>query len=133
MKVAVASDDGQTVASHLGKVRGFVICRVENGYIIDREYRINSFTGHARAAAGMARAANRHGPILEALADCAVVVSGGMGQRIRDDLAQSGIDVIVTDEGNVDEAVHRLIIGALADRTGPGCDHHYGEGDKCGT
>src|SRR3989304_1840045 len=81
VKLSVVSDDGRTIASHFGRSRGFVICTVEDGRVIDRSYRANSFTGHAQGVADTTHRADTHGPILEALADCAVVISRGLGQR----------------------------------------------------
>jgi len=124
MKVSVVSDDGRTIASHFGRSRGFVICTVEDGRIIDRSYRANSFTGHAQGAADTGHRADPHGPILEALADCAVVISRGLGQRILDDLTRRGIKVFVTNETDVEAAVDLWSTGALANRPGPSCDHH---------
>jgi predicted Fe-Mo cluster-binding NifX family protein len=124
MKVSVVSDDGRTIASHFGRSRGFVICTVEDGRIIDRSYRANSFTGHARGVADTGHQADPHGPILEALADCAVVISGGLGQRIHNDLTRRGISVFVTNETDVDAAVNLWSAGSLTSRPGPSCDHH---------
>ncbi len=131
MKVSIVSDDGRTIASHFGRSRGFVICTVEDGRVIDRSYRANSFTGHAQGAADTGQGAHPHGPILEALADCAVVISRGLGQRIHDDLTRSGIKVFVTSEMDVEAAVNLWSTGALANRPGPSCDHHGKHGGGC--
>ena len=123
MKIAVVSDDRKTIASHFGRTRGFEIFGIEDGKIGDREYRPNTFTGHARGFEGADHAVDRHGPILAALADCKVVISHGMGRRIYDDLKQADIEVFITDETDVEKAVELYIAGELIDRPELGCDH----------
>jgi predicted Fe-Mo cluster-binding NifX family protein len=59
---------------------------------------------------------DRHGPILEALKDCQVVISHGMGRRIHEDLRSAGIEAFITDETSVDEALSFYLKGELEDR-----------------
>ena len=93
MKMAIASDDGRIIASHLGRAKGFVIHEIEDDQIKNREYRLNIFTGHARGVEGAEHEIDRHGPISAALRDCKAVVSHGMGRRTYDDLKLAGIEV----------------------------------------
>jgi len=123
MNIAIASNDGITIASHFGKTRGFVIFDVQDEKIIKQLYRENTFTGHARGLSGQGHEVDRHGPILEALKDCNVVISKGMGRRIYDDMRQAGIEVFITDEINVKNAFGRYIKNELVDRPELGCDH----------
>jgi predicted Fe-Mo cluster-binding NifX family protein len=123
MKIAVASDDGKTIAGHFGRVRGFVICSIEEGKVKSSEYRPNTFTGHARGLEGADHGIDRHGPILEALSDCRAVISGGMGRRIQEDLARANIEVFVTEHGDVESAVESYLSGRLVNRPDLGCDH----------
>lgn len=123
MKVAIASDDGKVIASHFGRTLGFVIAVIENREVQIKEYRQNTFTGHARGLAGAGCGADRHGPILEALKDCQVVVSRGMGYRIYEDLKNAAIEVYLSDEIEVDAALNAYIQGKLTDRPERGCSH----------
>jgi predicted Fe-Mo cluster-binding NifX family protein len=118
MKIAVASDDGTAIAGHFGRTRGFVICEVEEGAVGKTEYRLNTFTGHALAAGveDQPHHPHQHGPILQALGDCQVVISRGMGRRIHDDLIRTGISVFVTDTETVEEAVRAYLDGTLSHR-----------------
>ena len=123
MNIAIASDDGVNIASHLGKTKGFVIFKVQDESISEQWYRANTFTGHARGLSGQDHGIDRHGPILEALKDCKVVISHGMGRRIYDDLQQAGIEVFITHEMNARDAVELYINNELVDRPDLGCDH----------
>ena len=114
MKVAVVSDDEKTLAAHFGRARGFLVYEVEERQVKHCEYRLNTFTGHARGLEGAGCQADHHGPILSALKDCAAVISHGMGRRIYDDLRQAGIEAIITDETDAERAIARYLKGELA-------------------
>jgi predicted Fe-Mo cluster-binding NifX family protein len=123
MKIAIASDEGTTISSHFGQTRGFVVFDIEGKTVKSREYRPNTFTGHARGLAGADHGIDRHGPILSALSDCKAVISHGMGRRIYDDLKGTGIEAWVTDETDVQKAIDSYINGELVDRSDRSCSH----------
>lgn len=125
MKIAVASDDQKTVASHLGRTKGFLIVEYDGRQIGNVEYRMNTFTGHARGLEGADHSADRHGPILAALSDCQVVISHGMGRRIYEDLKQAGLEVYATDETDAQKAVELYLQGKLVDRPDLCCHHSH--------
>ncbi|MEO0114767.1 MAG: NifB/NifX family molybdenum-iron cluster-binding protein [candidate division WOR-3 bacterium] len=116
MKIAIASDDEKVIAPHFGKTKGFVIFEVEDNAIKNREYRLNTFTGHARGLEGAGHSFDRHTPILNALKDCKVVIAHGMGRRIYDDLKTIGIEVFVTDKTDVQKALDAYLCGELRDK-----------------
>jgi len=123
MRIAVASDDGKTIASHFGRTRGFLVYQIESGKIRSREYIENTFTGHARGLSEADHSVDRHGPILAALSGCEAVISNGMGRRIYEDLRNAGIIAYVVNETDADEALSLYLRNALADHPEKGCDH----------
>lgn len=123
MKIAIASDDEKTISSHFGRTRGFVIFEVENANIMGREYRLNTFTGHARSRIGIEPAVDSQVPILDALADCKAVIAHGMGRKIYDYLKQANIEAFITDETDVRKALELYIGGNLEDKPEQGCEH----------
>jgi predicted Fe-Mo cluster-binding NifX family protein len=125
MKIAIASDDERTISSHFGQTRGFVVFDVEGKEVKNREYRPNTFTGHARGLEGAGHEIDRHGPIISALSDCKAVISHGMGRRIYDDLKEAGIEVFITDEMDVQKAFDLFMTGELIDRPELGCSHRH--------
>jgi len=125
MRIAIASDDERNIAEHFGRTRGFLVGDLEHGALQAPEYRLNTFTGHARGLAGAAHEVDRHGPIVSALKDCQVVISRGMGRRMYDDLKRAGVEVYVTEETECARAVELYASGALVDRPDLGCQHHH--------
>jgi predicted Fe-Mo cluster-binding NifX family protein len=126
MKIAIVSDDQKTIASHFGRALGFVIFESENGSITGREYRPNRFTMHVLNPGEEGYGPEHHhshGPIIEALRDCSVVISHGMGRRIYDDLRSTGKEVYITSEIDVEAAVKLYLKGDLIDRPEMRCDH----------
>jgi len=93
MKIAVASDDQEKIAQHFGRTRGFLIFSVDEDKVTKRTYIENNFTGHVRGQhhehghnqGHGHQHRHSHSSILEALQDCEVVISRGMGRRLLDD------------------------------------------------
>jgi predicted Fe-Mo cluster-binding NifX family protein len=123
MKIAIASDDQQTIASHFGRTRGFLIYNIDQNKVINREYRINDFTGHARGMEGADHSMDRHSPILAALHGCQAVIARGMGRRIYDDLQSAGIEAFIVNEENADQALQLYLQNVLQDNPDKGCEH----------
>lgn len=128
MRIAVASDDGTDVASHAGRCCGFVIFEVSGPEATRSEYRPNSFTAHAQSECtgvhGTTEEHHSHGPLVEALRDCRVLVTRGLGPRLVVDLAAQGIEAYVCNAEHADEAARQYAQGRLARATGTGCCHH---------
>ena len=112
MKIAVASD-GNAIASHFGRCACFLVMQVENGQIVGRETRPNTYTAHALGKCDHEHD-HTHGPIVNALKDCDLVLCYGMGWRAAEELQKNGIQVaIVGEEMTPDEAVKRYLAGEL--------------------
>jgi predicted Fe-Mo cluster-binding NifX family protein len=125
MKIAVATEDGKLIFPHFGRSPYFAIFEIEEGRIINQTMRQNTFTGHFRGkhehhhhgehhhGAGDPHA---HQSVAEGLKDCQVVISQGMGRKAWEDLREKGIEMIVTDESRIENAVRKYLAGELADR-----------------
>jgi predicted Fe-Mo cluster-binding NifX family protein len=125
MKIAIPSTDGKMIFPHFGRTTAFAIITVENNRITKKDIIENSFTGHARSHGQHEgeHHAHSHGSILDALNDCRVVISGGMGRRLMDDLQSAGKEVFITTEREVDRAVMRYVDGDLEHDPERGCEH----------
>jgi predicted Fe-Mo cluster-binding NifX family protein len=86
---------------------------------------LNTFSGHARGLEGAGHEIDRHGLILSALRDCTAIISHGMGQRIYQDLHHAGIEAIITDETDAEQALQLYVDGELEDRPELGCRHDH--------
>lgn len=126
MRIAVASDDGAQVALHTGRCRGFVVFDVAGQDAARVGYRENTFTAHARGectgehAPAEPHGHHSHGPLVEALADCQVLVTRGLGPRLVADLSTRGVDAYVCTVDRVDDAARLFALGQLprvTDRT----------------
>ncbi len=130
MRIAVASDDGARVAQHTGRCAGFVVYEVLDRAAQRLEYRRNRFTAHARGecagegGAAPGHAHHSHAALVEALSDCCVLVTRGLGPRLVADLAARGVDAYVCPVESVDEAATLFARGALPRAGGCGCRHH---------
>jgi len=123
MKIAAVSDDGVTISQHFGRAPLYVIVTVEGDKVVGKETREKS--GHHTFAAHHADvkpgephgydagAQIRHASMAETIADCQVMLAGGMGWGAYDSLKSNNIEPIVTDVENIDEAVKRYIDGEL--------------------
>jgi predicted Fe-Mo cluster-binding NifX family protein len=132
MKIAIPSDEGTYISQHFGKASGFAIFEVNDRQILNREYRSNTFTGHAL---GQHHDHQDHGPehedhaqqshnrILSALHDCEVVIAGGMGRRLVDDLTVAGKRIIITTQQETKKAAELFLADELqSDKES--CSHH---------
>ncbi len=125
MKIAIASDDGRTVSMHFGRAAGYAVLTVEGGAVVARELR-PKFSPHGTAEVvhddqpgqphGTGPAAqSRHDQMATVIADCEVIICGGMGMGAYQRMATHGIRPIVTDIRDVDEAALACAAGTIVD------------------
>lgn len=123
MRIAVASNDNINVTGHVGKCNGFLIIDVENGEILRKEVRKNSFTDHVLGKPEESKHSSGHGGghgnndghkrLADGLKDCKYLISHGMGWKLVEDLKILGIESIVTSELSAETASIRLEEGKL--------------------
>jgi predicted Fe-Mo cluster-binding NifX family protein len=120
VKIAVASMTGQTVTRHYGRAKLFVVLAVENGCIVAEETRekprSESSAGHLQGFGRLAA---------DLVADCDVVIAGGMGRRAAEHLAAAGVAAVLTDERDVRTAALRWADGSL-----PHLEERFHEADS---
>jgi predicted Fe-Mo cluster-binding NifX family protein len=126
LRIAAISDDGVHISQHFGRAPYYVVLTVEEGRIADSETRPK--TGHhtfaAQAHPSLAPG-ERHGydpgsqakhrSMAETIADCDVLIAGGMGWGAYESLKGHGIRPIITDVDDIREAVLRYLDGNLPD------------------
>jgi predicted Fe-Mo cluster-binding NifX family protein len=124
MKIAAISEDGTTVSQHFGRAPYYLVVTVEDGKVVSREKRDKA--GHHTFAAGQhpdtapgerhgydAGAQSRHATMAQSIGDCQVLIAGGMGWGAYESLKSRGIETIVTDVENIEEAVRLHVEGKL--------------------
>ena len=126
MRIAVISDDEASISQHFGRAPYYVVLTVEEDKIVDSETRSkaghHSFAAqeHPKLAPGErhgydAGSQAKHKSMAEAIADCEVLIAGGMGWGAYESLKGHGIRPIITDVGDIHEAVLRCAKGNLPD------------------
>ncbi|HDN79675.1 MAG: dinitrogenase iron-molybdenum cofactor biosynthesis protein [Chloroflexi bacterium] len=129
MKIAVVTDDGVTISPHFGRALYYLVVEVdEQGNIVGKELREK--LGHRHFAAqehGGEDALGRHGygPVAQdrhsrmaaVIADCEVLICGGMGWGAYEAMSSYGIKPIITDIVNIEEAVQAYLNGTIVDHT----------------
>ncbi len=125
MKLAIASDDEMNVSQHFGRAPYYVVFTVDDGKVTAKETRSKAshqtFAAHepAKLAEGErhgydAGSTSRHESMAEAIRDCQVLLTGGMGWGAYEAMQGYGIETIATDVENIDEAVELYLAGKLA-------------------
>jgi transcriptional regulator with XRE-family HTH domain/predicted Fe-Mo cluster-binding NifX family protein len=128
MKIAVITDDGKTISQHFGRAPYYEVITIEEGKIVNRERRDkmghNQFSAESHveephgADHGMDSAShNKHVSMAETIADCNVLLCGGMGMGAYESMRRLNIQPVVTDLPDIDVAVQAFIDGKLIDHT----------------
>lgn len=127
MKIAVASNDGQTLSAHFGQSKRFLIYTIEGNKVVAKEERDNSFTAHARGQCDHRTEhahdeRHSHDDLIAALKDCQAMLCGGMGRPAAMDLQAHGIRPVIVADTNQspDRAIAAWLAGTLA-TTGSFC------------
>lgn len=130
MRIAVATDDNKTITGHVGRCLAFAIYDI-NGEVIERkEIRKNTFTLHR-----MENAQHRehhhgegqqhsHSSLIEGLKDCSVLLLSGGGWRLIEDLEKNSIKPFLTEEADIEIAVHKFAKGELVENKDLTCHRH---------
>lgn len=124
MKIATISEDGTTVSQHFGRAPYYLVITVEDGKVVSKEQRDKA--GHHTFSAGQhpdtapgerhgydAGAQSRHATMAQSISDCQVLIAGGMGWGAYESLKGRGIETIITDVENIEEAVRLYVEGKL--------------------
>ena len=128
MKIAAITDDGKTISQHFGRARYYQVVTVEDGQITGRELREK--LGHAQFASephaadvpgqphGMDPASHdRHIQMAQAILDCKALLCRGMGMGAYESMKAAGIQPVVTDLINIDDAVLAFNNSQIVDHT----------------
>jgi predicted Fe-Mo cluster-binding NifX family protein len=131
MKIAIASINEQTISAHFGRAEKYIVFSVEDGQIIDRKtipklgHRHFAPQGSGKHShqpgargSGFGRQANcKHEQMVENIRDCDILLAGGMGHGVYQDLQNWGIKPIVTDITDVETAVQAVLDDTIIDHT----------------
>ena len=127
MKIAIITDDEQTISQHFGRALYYLVVTVENGQVLSQERR-DKAGHHTFAPHGTTEhhtpglhgfdpaSQNRHAQMLAAIQDCQVLLAGGMGMGAQRSLEEAGIRPVLTDTRDIQAAVQAFLGGRLTER-----------------
>jgi predicted Fe-Mo cluster-binding NifX family protein len=125
VKIAFVSDDGRTISQHFGHASLYVVLTIEDDRVVARELRDKRGHQHLGALVHLEAVGSPHGlgpesrdthaRMAEAIADCQVVVTRGMGRGAHRSLQGLNIQALIVDEADIDEAAQVYIAGGLQD------------------
>lgn len=130
MKIAVITDDQQTISQHFGRARYYYVATVEDGKVVASETRAKAnhshFAGehahghehsqhgnHGQGHGEDAASAQRHATMMDAISDCQVILVRGMGMGAHNALKARGIEPIITDISEIAQAVDAYLAGEI--------------------
>jgi len=129
MKIAAVSEDGITISQRFGRAPYYLVVTVENGAIVSREKRDkmghaqfanephahDSHWADARGHGFDPASQSRHETMASAIADCELLLAGGMGAGAYESMRAANIRPIITDIAKIDDAVGAYLNGKLVD------------------
>jgi len=131
MKIALVSDEGQTISQHFGRATNYVVVSIEHEKVVERKTLPKP--GHRHSASrrqgacannpspgrrGFGRQApDTHKQMFENIRDCDILVTRGMGRGAYLDLQQLGIKPIVTDIADIETAIRAILDDTIVNHT----------------
>jgi len=124
LKIALVSEDGTTISQHFGRAPFYIILTVENGQIIKQEKFERGAAGtcacghngveeHHGSHSGDSESDARHIRMVDPIADCQVLIAGGMGYGAYQALKSRNLQVFITAEPSIRKAVELFSAGKL--------------------
>lgn len=127
MKIAFATNDGNTVSQHFGRSRYYKIYTIVENKISNEQLRERQTGHYAQGQTHEHEHAHdhththgnsqehdaKHDQMAMEIADCQVMVCGGMGNGAYMRFIQNGINVILTNQNDIKTACELFIKGNL--------------------
>lgn len=133
MKIAFPTNNGKRINAHFGYATHYLVVTVENGAEVAREMREkDSHAGkhddhHHHNGNGHGHGNghhHNHGGMAAPLADCDILIAGGMGAPAARAVQSMGVQIIPTNISSIDTALTAFLAGELP--LDPGAIHNPG-------
>ena len=111
IKVAVPTDDGETISRHFGQANFFKIITLENNQVLSSEMREKA--RHQHGDYSHSEEVHPGQKMVESISDCQVLISGGMGTPVYNRATAAGLKVFLTGNRSIDAAVQSYLSGTL--------------------
>jgi predicted Fe-Mo cluster-binding NifX family protein len=125
LKIAVVSENESTISQHFGRAPYYIILTMENGKVkkqekFERGAAGTCACGHDQGEGhqhgshgGDPESEAKHNRMVDPIADCQVLIAGGMGYGAYQALESRGLKVFITAEHSIQKAVELLSMGKL--------------------
>jgi predicted Fe-Mo cluster-binding NifX family protein len=124
LKIAVVSENELTISQHFGRAPFYIIETVENGKVVKTEKFERGAAGtcacghsqaeeHHHSSHSGPESAEKHNRMVDPIADCQVLIAGGMGYGAYEALKSRGLQVFITAQPSIQKAVELYSAGKL--------------------
>jgi len=131
MKIALVSDDKQTISRHFGRAENYIVVSYNDDQLVERRTlpKLSNCETDARHGHGQHRqtdsrgsgfgqhSRSRHDQMFKDIRECDVLVTRGMGRGAYLGLQELGIKPIVTDIADIDTAIQAILDDTIVNHT----------------
>jgi predicted Fe-Mo cluster-binding NifX family protein len=103
MKVAIPSDNQETITKRTGQSKGFMVYEVNNGKIVHSEYRENTLEQHDDEAE------HSHVQIIELLRDVDILLVAAIGKHMKRDVENSPLKYRLVQEEKLTQIIENFL------------------------
>lgn len=111
-KIAVVTEDGLSISSHFGMAPEYRVYTIEDGRISGEERRAKPHHGQHPDHHTHDRHGHAHDDMFAPIADCQVLLCGGMGTPAYQKAQQAGLEVVLT-SGALPQVVQSYLEGRV--------------------
>ncbi len=113
LRIAFPSDDGQTISAHLGQALYYAVLTVDDPQSPAPQMERRDKPHHTPGEAHQAPDLNARRAMVGPVADCQVLIAGGMGRPVFDEARARGLQVVLTHETSIAAAFQNYRQGKL--------------------
>lgn len=113
LKIAAVTEDGEGISSHFGMAPEVHVFTISGGKIVSEEVRTKAHHSHHPTPEEHGAGGHHHGDMLAPMADCQVLLCGGMGSPAYQKAVSAGLEVVLVG-GPMREAVEHYLQGELS-------------------
>jgi predicted Fe-Mo cluster-binding NifX family protein len=113
-KIAFPTADGETISPHMGQAQFFLIATLDDSDTVHFEKREKPHHGHETENAAHEHTGQGMGSAMFVpIADCQVLITGGMGESAYEHARLLGLEVVLPAEKNIPNALAAYRAGTL--------------------
>jgi predicted Fe-Mo cluster-binding NifX family protein len=116
-KIAAVTEDQRRISSHFGRAPFYRVYTIQDQQIIAEEERPKPYHGEQAN-----HSSHDHGDMFAPIADCALLLAGGMGETAYQKARAAGLEVILTG-GEIQAAIQAYLKGEA--HSDPRRIHHH--------